>query len=70
MTNVTKIRPTIEDEFINLIKDSDSLVVIGKTKDDLKLMTDVSNSEVVMLMEAMKIELLGAYIDDVLGEDT
>ena len=70
MTNVTQLRTKIEDEFINLLRDADSLVVIGKTKDDLKVMTNVPNSEVVMLMEAMKIEMLGAYLDDVLGEET
>lgn len=68
MTNVTQLRPTIEDEFINLIKDSDSLVVIGKTKGDLKVMTNVPNSEVVMIMEAMKAEMVGAYLDDILDE--
>ena len=70
MTNVTQLRTKIEDEFIKLLRDADSLVVIGKTKDDLKVMTNVPNSEVVMLMEAMKIEMLGAYLDDVLGEET
>lgn len=68
MTNVTQLRPTIEDEFLNLIKDSDSLVVIGKTKGDLKVMTNVPNSEVVMIMEAMKAEMVGAYLDDILDE--
>lgn len=69
MTNVTRLRPTIEDEFIDLIKDSEALVVIGKTKDNLKVMTNVSNSEVVVLMEAMKMEMVGAFIDDVLDEE-
>ena len=69
MTNVTKIRRTVEDEFVQLIKDSESLVLIGKTKDDLKMMTNVSNNEAVMLLEAIKLELLGAYIDGVLGEE-
>ena len=68
MTNVTQLRPTIEDEFIDLIKDSEALVVIGKTKGDLKVMTNVTNSEVVMLMEAMKMEMGGAFLDDVLDE--
>ena len=69
MTNVTKLRPTVEDEFVQLIKDSEALVLIGKTKGDLKLMTNIPNSEVVMLMEAMKMEMVGAYIDDVLEEE-
>ena len=69
MANVTKLRTTIEDEFLDLIADSEALVVIGKTKDNLKVMTNVSNSDVVVLMEAMKMEMVGAFIDDVLEEE-
>tara|TARA_B100001094_G_C17905386_1_gene658550 strand:- start:19 stop:231 length:213 start_codon:yes stop_codon:yes gene_type:complete len=66
MTNVTKLVTKLEGEFVSLLKDAESLVLIGKTEDDIKLMTNVSNSEAIMIIEAMKLEMLSAYLDDVL----
>ena len=68
MSNVTPIRPTKDDEISTLINESDSFVLIGKTIGDLKLATNVSLSEALMMLEGLKLEIIAGYLDGVLEE--
>ncbi len=67
MAKVTNIRPTIEDELTQLLLESETFVIIGKAPGSLKLATNADRHEVYMMLEAMKVELLEEYMDDLLG---
>mgnify|MGYP000901055528 FL=1 len=68
MAKVTNIRPTVEDEMTDLLLKSDSFVIIGKGSGDLKMATNADHKEVYMMLEALKVELLGSYMDELLDE--
>ena len=71
VAKVTNLRPTLEDELTQLLLESDSFVIIGKTDGDigsLKMATNADHKEVYMMLEALKVELLGNYMDTMIGE--
>jgi uncharacterized protein with ATP-grasp and redox domains len=68
VAKVTNIRPTVEDEITDLLLKSDSFVIIGKGSGDLKMATNTDHKEVYMMLEALKVELLGSYMDELLDE--
>lgn len=68
VAKVTNIRPTVEDEITDLLLKSDTFVIIGKAEGDLKLATNADHKEVYMMLEALKVELLGSYMDEIVGE--
>lgn len=65
---VTPIRPALSDELTSLLLESDTFILIGKSEGQLRLATNADQADVYMMLEAMKIELMDCYIDDVLGE--
>ena len=64
MSNVTPIRPTLDNELLSLINDSESFLIIGKADSGIKMVSDLSNSEIYMMLEAVKLDLLAEYLGD------
>jgi uncharacterized protein with ATP-grasp and redox domains len=62
MGKVINIRPTVEDELTELLLKSDTFVIIGKGKGDLKLATNADHKEVYMMLDTLKEELLAEYM--------
>ena len=63
VAKVTNLRPTLEDELTELLIKSDTFVIIGKSEGDLKMATNADHKEVYMMLESLKVELLGEYMD-------
>ena len=64
MSNVTPIRPTLDNELLSLINDSESFLIIGKADSGIKMVSDLSTSEIYMMLEAVKLDLLAEYLGD------
>ena len=65
---VTPIRPSLSDELTSLLLESDTFILIGKSEGQLRLATNDDQADVYMMLEAMKIELMDCYMEEVLGE--
>lgn len=64
MSNVTPIRPNVDNELLSLINDSESFLIVGKTDSGIKMASDLSTSEIYMMLEAIKLDLLADYLGD------
>ena len=64
MSNVTPIRPTLDNELLSLINDSESFLIVGKSDRGIKMVSDLSTSEIYMMLEAVKLDLLAEYLGD------
>ena len=67
VAKVTNIRPTVEDELTELLLKSDTFVIIGKSKGDLKMATNADHKEVYMMLDMLKEELLAEYMGELIG---
>ena len=56
VAKVTNIRPTIEDELTELLLNSDSFVIIGKSEGDIKMASNADHKEVYMMLDVLKEE--------------
>lgn len=68
VAKVTNLRPTLEDELTQLLLESDSFVIIGKSEGDLKMATNADHKEVYMMLEGLKLEMLSGYLDGLLED--
>ena len=67
VAKVTNIRPTIEDELTELLLNSDSFVIIGKSEGDIKMASNADHKEVYMMLDVLKEELLAEYMGELIG---
>jgi histidinol phosphatase-like enzyme len=67
VAKVTNIRPTIEDELTELLINSDSFVIIGKSEGDIKMASNADHKEVYMMLDVLKEELLAEYMGELIG---
>lgn len=67
VAKVTNIRPTIEDELTELLINSDSFVIIGKSEGDIKMASNADHKEVYMMLDVLKEELLAEYMGELMG---
>lgn len=67
VAKVTNLRPTLEDELTELLINSDTFVIIGKSEGDLKMATNADHKEVYMMLDMLKEELLGEYMGELIG---
>jgi hypothetical protein len=65
MTNVTPIRPDNGDELASLINDSEKFVLVCKNGGELEMATNVDPSEVVLMMEGLKLEITAGYLEGI-----
>lgn len=65
---VTPIRPELSDTLLSIMLESDTFILIGKSEGQLRLTTNAEQADVYMMLEAMKIELMDCYLDEVLYE--
>ena len=67
VAKVTNLRPTLEDELTELLINSDTFVIIGKSEGDLKMATNADHKEVYMMLDMLKEELLAEYMGELIG---